>query len=150
MDSAMMINTIRQYLQSHGVAVTLKEITVQPLPEGLRYLGVPVSGGHSFQTVAETIFNLEMAGYKDLAYVLGYELYRMPLEQAIVRVGECYYDPIQRLNSELCFTLLWELSADQLTEFVADKNRPPELYDWLILQSGSLKKAPGWGFIASE
>ena len=125
----MMTDTIRQYLQSLGVAVTLKDITVQPLPEALRCLGVPDSGGHSFQVVADTIFNLEMEGYNDLAYVLGYGLYRMPLEQSVIRVGDRYYDPVQRAGGDLSFATLWELSADQLTEFVAEKNRPPEFMD---------------------
>ena len=144
-DSVMMTDHIRQYLQSYGINAPLKEVFVQPLPEQLRYLGVPVSGGHSFQTVAETIFNLEMEGYKELAYVLGYGLYRMPLEQAVIRLGDHYYDPVWRSNSVFYLAVMWELSTEELTEFVADKNRPPEFFDWLVLQNSSLKKSPGMG-----
>ena len=133
----MMTDTIRQYLQSLGVAVTLKDITVQPLPEILRCLCVPDSGGHSFQAVADTIFNLEMEGYNDLAYVLGYGLYRMPLELAVIRVGDRYYDPVQRAGGDLNFAVAWELSANELTEFVAEKNRPPEFMDFLICKAAT-------------
>ena len=141
----MMTDRIRQYLQTYGIHAPLKEVVVQPLPETLRYLGVPVSGGHSFQTVAETIFNLELEGYKELAYVLGYGLYRMPLEQAVVRVGERYYDPVWRSGTAFYLGVVWELSADALTGFVADRNRPPEFFDWLLLKSNSLKKSPSVG-----
>lgn len=142
----MMIDPIRQYLQSYGVEAPLKEVTVQPLPVYLRHLGVSVSGGHSFQTVAETIFNLEVDGCKNLAYVLGYGFHGLPLEQAVIQAGEYYYDPIQRLKSGSQFGVVWALSAGELTEFVATNNRPPEFFDWLQWQSHCLKKNPVWGF----
>lgn len=56
----MMIETIRQYLQSYGVEVTLKEITIQPLPQDIRQLNIPIAGGQSFQAAADYIFNLNL------------------------------------------------------------------------------------------
>ena len=53
MDSAMMTNHIRLYLQSYGVEVTLKEITVQSLPKDIRQLNIPIAGGQNIQAAAD-------------------------------------------------------------------------------------------------
>ncbi|AMO56128.1 hypothetical protein GZ77_04780 [Endozoicomonas montiporae] len=141
----MMIDFFQLYLHSLGLKTPLKEVTIQPLPTYLKHLNLPVSGGHSSQTVAETIFNLEVDGCSHLSYVLGYGLYRIPLEQAVIGAGEYYYDPIERLQAGSKLVVVCELSADELTEFAAANNRPPELYDWLQWQSNCVKKSPSMG-----
>lgn len=123
-----MTNYIKQYLQSFGVAVNVQDISVQPLPQDIKQLDIPFAGGQSFQVVADYVFNLELCGYTDLGYVLGYGLDIIPVERAIIRIGDKYYDP-EEVNDH--FASVWELSADQLTEFVATNHKPPGFRDWI-------------------
>ena len=66
-----------------------------------------------------------------MSYVLGYGFHVIPLERAIIRVGQNYYDPVWSQENESRFVSVWELSVDQLIEFVAANNKPPDFYDWI-------------------
>ena len=71
-----------------------------------------------------------MSGYSDLKYVLGYGFDVIPVERAIIKVGDNCYDPMWTNHN---FVGLWEMPAEQLVEFVGNKQRVPLVSDWIEL-----------------
>ena len=133
----MMKHHIKQYLQQLGVSAEVEEIPLLPIPFSLTKADSTSNPYKGFNKAANLILNLEVAGHHEVSYVLGYSYRYKTFEHTIIKVNGFYFDPVYQDDMEFkgSFIKVWEVSANELFDYVDEHCRPPTLYDWLELKS---------------
>lgn len=104
------------------VPVNVQEIEVFSLPQGLREPEIDGSDRRPCEKVGDYLINLRAGGHGYLHYVLGLSYSHTPMEQAVLRIGSHYFDPLLPLSDRgIKFGKVCELSFDQLVVFM-DRN----------------------------
>ena len=113
--------------------IAVKKIRISPTPLKIRQETSQLATGSCYENALSFIFNLQVSGYDELRYVLGFRDNVISLEHAILRVGTAYYDPANNgITEQPLFSAMFELSLSQLDSYLLNNNgTPPSISDWI-------------------
>lgn len=121
----------------------LNTVTISDMPQSIVDLNEPVEEKHCYNNATNYVLTLIMNGYSfdEVKFVLGYAHSIIPVEHAIVKVGDIYFDPTWQLlgvcglvdgKRQTEFVVVAELSPGELSNAI-ELNRmyPPSVSDYL-------------------
>ena len=113
--------------------IAVKKVPISPTSQKIRQDANQSATGSCYDNALSFIVNLQISGYDELGYVLGFRDNATSFEHAIIRVGTEYYDPANDSSIEQgFFSAVFELTHSQLEAYLLDNNyTPPTICDWI-------------------